>query len=146
MSGQVATGWSVYPLNKNLIREGKIRVIGTGKEAAGLVGVTIRVIAANSNWLEKNRDAAKRMMKAFDEAIKTTYNSEKRLKAYAKRWKLNYEDVKTAPQDTPYDVVTLQPVAGLDKINQIALENKKIKKLLTAAQLKELVHPMGNKP
>ncbi len=146
MSGQVESGWSVYPLNKNLIREGKIRVIGTGKEAKGLVGVTIRVIAANSNWLDKNRDVAKRMMKAFEESIKTTYNSEKRLKAYAKRWKLNYEDVKTAPQDTPYDVVTLLPVAGLDKINEIALKNKKIKKLLTAAQLKELVHPMGNKP
>ncbi len=146
MSGQVESGWSVYPLNKNLIREGKIRVIGTGKEAAGLVGVTIRVIAANSNWLDKNRDVAKRMMQAFDESIKMTYNSEKRLQAYAKRWKLNYEDVKTAPQDTPYDVVTLLPVAGLDKINEIALKNKKIKQLLTAEQLKELVHPMGNKP
>ena len=43
-------------------------------------------------------------------------------------------------------MTTILPVAGLDKINQIALESKKIKKLLTAAQLKELVHPMGNKP
>lgn len=146
MSGQVATGWSVYPLNKNLLREGKIRVIGTGKEAAGLNGVTIRVIAANVNWLNKNRPVAKRLMTAFDESLKMTYSSDKRLRAYAKRWKLNYEDVKTAPQDTPADVSTIMPVAGLDKINQIALQNKKIKKLLTAAQLKELVHPMGNKP
>ena len=146
MSGQVATGWSVYPLNKNLLREGKIRIIGTGKEAAGLVGVTIRVIAANANWLDKNRDVAKRMMMAFKEAHDMTYKSEKRLQTYAKRWKLNYEDVKSAPQDTPYEVTTILPVAGLDKINQIALENKKIKKLLTAAQLKELVHPMGDKP
>ena len=45
MSGQVDSGWSVYPLNKNLLREGKIRIIGTGKEASGLNGVTIRVIA-----------------------------------------------------------------------------------------------------
>ena len=60
--------------------------------------------------------------------------------------RFNYEDVKTAPQDTPAAMTTLLPVAGLDKINQIALENKKIRKLLTAAQLKELVHPMGNKP
>jgi NitT/TauT family transport system substrate-binding protein len=146
MSGQVATGWSVYPLNKNLLREGKIRVIGTGKEAAGLNGVTIRVTVANVNWLNKNRDVAKRLMTAFDESRKMTYSSDKRLRAYAKRWKLNYEDVKSAPQDTPADVSTLLPVAGLDKINQIALDNKKIKKLLTAAQLKELVHPMGNKP
>ena len=146
MSGQVATGWSVYPLNKGLIREGKIRVIGTGKEAAGLVGVTIRVIAANVNWLNKNRDAAKRMMVALEEGQKRTYNSMDQLKSYAKRWKLNFEDVKSAPMDTPYEVSTLLPVAGLDKINKIALETKKIKKLLTAAQLKEFVHPMGNKP
>jgi len=146
MSGQVETGWSVYPLNKNLLREGKIRIIGTGKQAAGLNGVTIRVIAANANWLDKNRDVAKRMMQAFKEAHDMTYKSEKRLQTYAKRWKLNYEDVKTATQDTPYEVTTILPVAGLDKINQIALANKKIKKLLTAAQLKELVHPMGNKP
>ena len=146
MSGQVATGWSVFPLNKNLLREGKIRVIGTGKLAAGLNGVTIRVVAANVNWLNKNRGTAKRLMQAFKEARHMTYTSDKRLRAYAKRWKLNYEDVKTAPQDTPAAMTTLLPVAGLDKINQIALENKKIRKLLTAAQLKELVHPMGNKP
>ena len=146
MSGQVATGWSVFPLNKNLLREGKIRIIGTGKQASGLNGVTIRVIAANVNWLNKNRDVAKRMMLAFKEAREMTYNSEKRLQTYAKRWKLNYEDVKTAPQDTPASETTLLPLAGLDKINEIALKDKKIKKLLTAAQLKELVHPMGNKP
>ena len=146
MSGQVATGWSVFPLNKDLLREGKIRIIGTGKEAAGLVGVTIRVIAANINWLNKNRDAAKRMMVALEEGQKRTYNSMDQLQSYAKRWKLNFDDVKSAPTDTPYEVSTLLPVAGLDKINQIALETKKIKKLLTAAQLKEFVHPMGNKP
>lgn len=146
MSGQVDTGWSVYPLNKNLLREGKIRIIGTGKEAAGLNGVTIRVVAANVNWLDKNRDAAKRMMVALGEARKATYNDPARLASYAKRWKLNLEDVKTAPQDTPWDATTLMPLAGLDKIAQIALDNKKIKKLLTPAQMKEMVHPMGNKP
>ncbi len=146
MSGQVATGWSVFPLNKNLLREGKIRIIGTGKEATGLNGVTIRVTVANVNWLNKNRDVAKRMMTALDESLKMTYNSEARLKTYAKRWKLDFEDVKNAADDTPYDVSTLLPVAGLDKINQIALDNKKIRTLLTADQLKELVHPMGNKP
>jgi NitT/TauT family transport system substrate-binding protein len=146
MSGQVATGWSVYPLNKGLIASGKIRVIGTGKQASGLNGVTIRVIAANVNWLNKNRDAAKRLMVAFLESRALTYSSDKRLRAYAKRWKLDYANVKTAPQDTPQSMTTLLPLAGLDKINQVALESKKIKKLLTAAQLKELVHPMGYKP
>lgn len=146
MSGQVATGWSVFPLNKGLIREKKIRVIGTGKEAAGLVGVTIRVMAANSNWLEKNREVAQRLMLAMHEARARSYTSDEQLRAYAKRWKLNYDDIKTAGEDTPMEVTTLLPVAGLDVINQIALESKKINKLLTAEQLRELVHPMGHKP
>ena len=146
MSGQVATGWSVFPLNKNLLREKKIRIIGTGAAAAALTGTTIRVIAANVKWLEKNRDAARRLMSALTEGQARTYSSDDQLKAYAKRWKLNYEDIKSAPMDTPLNSSTFLPVAGLDKINKIALENKKIKKLLTKEQLHELVHPMGNKP
>lgn len=146
MSGQVATGWSVFPLNKNLLREKKIRIIGTGNAAEGLNGVTIRVIVANVNWLNKNRGTARRLMSALFEGQMRTYNNEDQLRAYAKRWKLNFEDVKSAPQDTPLHVSTFLPVAGLDTINKIALENRKIKKLLTAAQLKELVHPWGEKP
>ena len=63
MSGQVATGWSVFPLNGNLLRENKIRVIGTGKEAAGLNGVTLRVVAANSDTMRRRpgRRAAERI-------------------------------------------------------------------------------------
>ena len=41
-----------------------------------------------------------------------TYTSEKRLKSYAKRWKLNFADVKSAPQDTPAEVTTILPVAA----------------------------------
>ena len=147
MSGQVATGWSVFPLNKGLVREKKIRIIGTGAAAAALTGTTIRVIAANVNWLEKNRDAARRLMNALVEGQARTYSSDEQLQAYAKRWKLNYEDIKTAPMDTPLALSTFLPVSGLDNDQQASRSrSKKIKKLLTAEQLKELVHPMGNKP
>ena len=146
MSGQVATGWSVFPLGKNLLREKKIRIIGTGSAATGLNGVTIRVAAVNSNWLNKNRNVAQRMMTALDEGRYRTYTSDKQLQAYAKRWKLNFDDIKDSDKDVPLVNATFLPVAKLEIINQIALENKKIKKLLTAKQLHELVHPMGNKP
>jgi hypothetical protein len=85
-------------------------------------------------------------MMAMQEARTRSYSSDEQLRSYAKRWKLNYEDIKTAGEDTPMNVTTLLPVAGLDVINKIALENKKIQKLLTAKQLHELVHPMGHKP
>jgi ABC-type nitrate/sulfonate/bicarbonate transport system substrate-binding protein len=146
MSGQVATGWSVFPLNKNLIRENKIRIIGRGTAAAELNGVTIRVIAANSKWLDNNRAVAKRLMSALFEGQMRSYNSEDQLRAYAKRWKLDFDDVKSAPLDTPLSATTPLPVAKLETINRIALESRKIKKLLTPAQLKELVHAWGDKP
>lgn len=146
MSGQVATGWSVFPLNKGLLRAKKIRIIGTGAAAEGLNGVTIRVVAANSNWLDKNRGVARRVMNALEEGRYRTYTSDAQMKAYAKRWKLKFDDIKDSSQDVQLVNSTFLPVARLDVINQIAVENKKIKKPLTAKQLHELVHPMGNKP
>jgi NitT/TauT family transport system substrate-binding protein len=146
MSGQVATGWSVFPLGKDLLSDKKIRIIGTGAAAEGLNGVTIRVVAANSRWLDKNRNVAQRMMNALEEGRYRTYTSDKQMKAYAKRWKLNFEHIKDSDKDVPLVSATFLPVARLDVINQIALENKKIKQLLTDKQLHELVHPMGNKP
>ena len=85
-------------------------------------------------------------MTALDEGRYRTYTSDKQLQAYAKRWKLNFDDIKDSDKDVPLVNATFLPVAKLEIINQIALENKKIKKLLTAKQLHELVHPMGNKP
>jgi NitT/TauT family transport system substrate-binding protein len=146
MSGQVATGWSVFPLNGKLLREKKIRIIGTGTQAAGLNGVTIRVVAANSNWLEKNRGVAQRVMAAMIEGQTITYSSEKQQRAYAKRWKLDYNDVKSSDKFVPLSGSTYLPVGKVDKLNAMALKYKRIKKLLTKEQLHELVHPLGNKP
>lgn len=146
MSGQVASGWSVFPLNNKLLRQKKIRIIGTGTQAAGLKGITIRVAAANSNWLEKNRGVARRMMNALFEGQLVTYTSEKQMRAYAKRWKQDYEDVKDTAKYVPLTDASILPVAGLQKLNEMAVRFKRIKKPLTAAQLKELFHPMGNKP
>ncbi len=146
MSGQVDSGWSVYPLNAGLINSGKIRVIGSGAEAAGLNGTTIRVVAANSNWLDKNRGVAKRLMRAMYIGQAISYTSEKQQRAYAKRWKLKYENNKEMDKYVPLAEATYKPIGNLDQLNRLALKFKRTKKLLTAAQLKELVHLDGFKP
>lgn len=146
MSGQVASGWSVFPLNIKLLRQKKIRIIGTGSQAAGLNGVTIRVAATNSNWLDKNRGVARRTMNALFEGQLIAYSSEKQMHAYAKRWKQDYEDVKDSAKYSPLRNTSILPVAGMKQLNEMALRFKRIKKLLTDAQLKELVHPMGSRP
>ena len=146
MSGQVASGWSVFPLNGKLLRTKQIRIIGTGSQAAGLNGVTIRVAVANSNWLDKNRSVAQRVMAAMSEGQQISYTSEKQQRAYAKRWKLEYADVKDSPKYVPLTEATFLPIGKINQLNEMALRFKRIKKLLTPAQLHELVHPMGNKP
>ena len=146
MSGQVATGWSVFPLNANLLRENQIRIVGVGSDATDLEGLTIRVIAANSNWLDKNRDVARRMMAALSEGQQISYYSDKQLRAYSKRWKLNYQDVKESAKYIPLKEATFLPIGKMDMVNELALRFKRIKKLLTGEQLHELVHPLGNKP
>ena len=71
---------------------------------------------------------------------------EKQQRAYAKRWKLQYEDVKDSPKYVPLTEATFLPIGKLNQLNEMALRFKRIKKLLTPEQLHELVHPMGNKP
>ena len=121
MSGQVATGWSVFPLGKDLLSAKKIRIIGTGAAAAGLNGVTIRVVAVNARWLDKNRNIARRMMSALAEGRYRTYTSDTQLKAYAKRWKLNFEDIKNSGEDVKLENATFLPVARLDVLQPVVL-------------------------
>ncbi len=85
-------------------------------------------------------------MNALVEGQYRSYTSDAQLKAYAQRWKFNFKDVENIGQNVKLINATFLPVARLDVINRIAVANKKIDKLLTAKQLKELVHPMGNKP
>lgn len=140
MSGQVATGWSVPPINLNLLRSGEARLIGKGTAATGLRGHTIRVIAANSNWLKKNRPVAKRFMRAFWKGLKFQYEGgEPALKRYANAWKLDINDAREAPKFVEWKDVTFTPIGELDSLANLALEFKRIKKPLTAAQKKALV-------
>jgi NitT/TauT family transport system substrate-binding protein len=64
MSGQVATAWAPFPANYDLVRKGETRIVVRGDEAKDMAIDTIRVVAANANWLKNNRDVAARFLKA----------------------------------------------------------------------------------
>lgn len=146
MSGQVATGWSVFPLNAGLLREKRIRIVGTGTQASDLEGLTIRVIAANADWLDANRDVARRFIAAMQEGQVISYTSDGQMRAYAKRWKLNHADLGEMAKFIPLDESTFLPIGKIGMVNELALKYKRIDKLLTDRQLHELVHPLGNAP
>lgn len=145
MSGQVDTGWLAAPTNLDLIRSGKARIIGTGKEAGELNDLTVRVVAANSNWLAKNRDVAKRFMEAL--AMGREYNyTPAGVAAYAKYWKMDLQDAKRAPEFAPREATRLTPVFGLDKLVKLAYELKYIKAPMPmdkANAMVDIVAPVG---
>jgi NitT/TauT family transport system substrate-binding protein len=139
MSGQVASGWAAFPVNYNLVRKGETRMIGSGADSKGLANDTIRVIAANSEWVKKNPDVAKRTMQALWEGLKFTYEGgDRAFKNYADKWKLELEDAKAAPKFTPFEQVTFWPLGNMDHVFQLALEFKQIDKPLTGEQKKSL--------
>jgi NitT/TauT family transport system substrate-binding protein len=140
MSGQVASGWAAFPVNYNLVRKGEIRMIGSGADAKGLAGDTIRVIAANSNWVKKNPDVAKRTMEALWQGLKFSYEGgDPAFKHYAEKWKLDLDDAKAAPKFTPFNQVTFWPLGNMDHVFKLAQDFKQIDKPLTDAQKKDLV-------
>ncbi len=140
MSGQVASGWAAFPVNYNLVRKGETRMIGSGADSKGLASDTIRVIAANSEWVKKNPDVAKRTMQALWDGLKFTYEGgDRAFKNYADKWKLELEDAKAAPKFTTFEQVTFWPLGNMDHVFKLAQEFKQIDKPLTDEQKKSLV-------
>lgn len=140
MSGQVATGWSAYPVNYDLVRKGEIRIIGTGLDAKDLVNDTVRVIAANSNWVQRNPDVARRAMQALWQGLKFTYEAgEVSYRRFAEKWNLDIEDARGAPKFFPWEAVQFWPLGNMDNVYKLALEFKQIDKPLTEEQKKALV-------
>jgi ABC-type nitrate/sulfonate/bicarbonate transport system substrate-binding protein len=140
MSGQTDTAWGSFPFNYDLINKGEARVIGTGAEAGELEGYTIRVQAANANFLKQHRDVAVRFMRAYHRALDWQYkNPEPAIKRWAETYKLDPESARQVTKFVPYSTVTLAPIGNLDGNVNLAVEFKMLSQPLTEAQKKELV-------
>jgi NitT/TauT family transport system substrate-binding protein len=140
MTGQVATGWMVAPIGFDLLRKGEIRIIGTGDDAADLRDVSIRVYAANSNWVAKNRDVAMRFMRATWRGLEKQYKGgDEPIRRYAKEWGIEFDDAKRAPEFVKYDDITFAPIGNLEKVLRIAHEEGHIREPLNEEQKKKLV-------
>jgi NitT/TauT family transport system substrate-binding protein len=141
MSGQVATGWATFPSAVDLVRKGEVRVIGYGSAAKAMEGTTMRVVAANSDWIAKNRSAAERYMQALWKGQEFNYKGgEKAFQRYAERWKVDIEDARKGPEYVKLQDVTFAPIGNYDQLLEMAKEYDFIKEPLTAEQKKGLVN------
>jgi NitT/TauT family transport system substrate-binding protein len=140
MSGQVATGWATFPAAIEQIRNGEIRTIGFGNEIQALEGTTMRVVAANRDWVGKNKSAALRFMQALWKGQEFNYKGgEPAFARYAEQWKLDIAVVRDGPKYVKFEDVTFAPIGNYDRLLEMAKEYDFIKEPLTADQRKELV-------
>jgi hypothetical protein len=100
---------------------------------------TIRVVAANANWLKNNRDVAARFLKANWKGLLFHYAlSDRAVERYSKHWNIDPQDTRRGPEFSPLANQTYQPFGNLEALERTAIELKMLREPLTAEQKKEL--------
>jgi NitT/TauT family transport system substrate-binding protein len=140
LSGQVQTGYAVFPINLDLVRKGEIRRIGNGDDAVALRHMPNRVIAANTDWLRKNRDVAVRTLRALWRGQEFNFGGgEKALARFAAHWNVDIADVRQVGEYFKLADSTFTPIGDLDGMIRLALDYGFIKEPLTEQQRASLV-------
>jgi NitT/TauT family transport system substrate-binding protein len=140
MSGQTDTAWSSAPFNLELIRKGEARIVGRGTAAKELSNLSVRVIAANANWVKAHRDVAKRAMRAFWRGTLFNYlGGERAIKRYADQMKIDIQDARKAPEFVTFESVAFAPIGNVPLLMKLAQEDKFIKQPLTKKQIDQMI-------
>ena len=140
MSGQIDVGWSAPPFGLDLIDQNRIHVIATGNDASVFKGQTVRLLITNLQALQARRDAIKRYMQAYREAVDWEYSDPAALKLYAE-WLNISPAIAQRSRDGFFPKAALDPdtIVGLDTIVNDAVELKYTQAPLSRQQLGELI-------
>lgn len=144
MSGQVDVGWMAPPMHAALLEKGDIRTLFTGNSAPGVKDQTVRVNAANVQWLEKNADVARRFLAGYRDVIDWAYAGDEAAQTWADMHKISLAQAKSfITSNYPKEMLQLATIGALDLTIQEAIETKRLDKPLSEAQKKELVKWVG---
>jgi NitT/TauT family transport system substrate-binding protein len=135
MSGQVDVGWSVVPVNLDLVAKKQLKIIGRGSDAKALQNQTVRVNIANTKWLDAHRDAAVRFWRAYAATIDWMYKNPNLSLANLARYNgITVDEAKAVLPYYPQKALALYPVSNFDKSINDAVSFKFIPAPLTADQ------------
>ncbi len=144
MSGQVDAGWSAGVLGYDLIKQGKIVRIVNGNDAPGVSTQTVRVHVANTNFLKANAPLVKRFLAAYQQSIDLAYSDPAIVQLWAKDAKVDVETARAArDQMYPKSVLQMKKLHNIELSIQQALEDKRLAKPPTPAQMKDLQRYVG---
>ena len=139
MSGQLDAGFANPPL-PSVFAEGKVRIITRGNDSPAMRGLTIRVHAANADFLAKNRDAVKRFLAAWKETIDALYTNPSVVAESAKLVKITPEQASAIIKEfIPRESLAMHTIGDLDQSIEQAVANKQLKAPLTNEQ-KATIH------
>jgi NitT/TauT family transport system substrate-binding protein len=141
MSGQLDTGFTVPPVNLDMEAKGQIRIIADADiDAPGLRNLSIRFTAANADWFAKNRDVARRFVKALWKGVLFNHTGgETAIRRYAEKWKIDPALARRAPDFLHAESQSPGQLGDLELLEQLALEFKMIGAPLTPEQRRNLI-------
>jgi NitT/TauT family transport system substrate-binding protein len=140
MTGQIDIGWSAPPFGLQEEKDGKIRIIGRGSDAASLNGQTIRVLIVNADALKNRKDVIVRFLRAYRETVDWMYSSPDAVRMYAEKTKIAPDLIRESigKYHTKAAMQT-DEMKDLDGIVRDAVKLKYIDKPLTREQLADFI-------
>ena len=139
MSGQLDAGFANPPL-PSVFAEGKVRIIARGNDSPVMRGLTIRVHAANANFLEKNRDAVRRFLAAWKATIDALYTDPAVVAKSAELVKVSPAQAQAIIKEfIPRESLVMNKIGDLETSIEQAVVNKQLRAALTQAQ-KAAIH------
>lgn len=145
LTGQLDAGWAGYPVNIDLIEQGKIReVINIARDLPGYDEIVVRVNFANSELVKNNPDAIRRFLRVWQKV--NNYYFSNTQEAF-----LIYSSFAQRPMASPFvtsqmpKYITeksrrLAPIGNIEQAMQEAIAGKFISAPLTQEELKKLIN------
>jgi NitT/TauT family transport system substrate-binding protein len=139
MSGQVDIGWSSPPFGLEAAQAGRIRIIARGSDLPYFRDQTIRLIAANADYLQQRPAIVRRFIQSYRDSLEWMYSTPDGLAAYAA---LAHVPEPTAQQVRdvfyPKDNMQVDHVSGLASVMADGIEFKYLAAPLSQEELQQL--------
>jgi NitT/TauT family transport system substrate-binding protein len=143
MSGQIDVGWAAGVFATDLQKDGKIRRIASGNDAPGVPTQTVRVSAANANFVKNKPELVRKFLRGYQQSIDWAYSDPKAVEKWAAINKVSVEVARAVRDEMyPKKAMALKPIGNLELSIKQAIENKRLDKPLTPAQIRELLRPV----
>jgi NitT/TauT family transport system substrate-binding protein len=140
MSGQVDVGWGAVPFGIQERRDGKIRVLAWGTDAARINNQTVRVNITHERVLNERKETLRKFMVAYYEAVEWGYSSNDVLKIISDTFSIPADIIdETRKNHTTRQVTQLGEVKGIADSMQDAIEFKYMAAPLNQDQLARLL-------